>query len=256
MTPRQLAKLEAEKLANQKARPIQKISNSFIDSALHNKSIGALKTIYYLASLLEKQDLDFDSKNITSVKIDMRKMLKYTELTSQDIRNNLKKMQQTSISFVNEENKSELMINLLPYIDIQYGKNIIEVHVYEKIAKLIIGVKSNYTFLNTKEIMQLKNKHSLRLLPLLNTIAGYDEHVGKRKRMDRDELNDLFGTKHRSIYDLETKILIPVKEELDNNSKLSFIYEINFVNLGKGRPKANDVTIDVIERNNYQGRLL
>jgi len=58
MTPRQLAKLEAEKLANQKARPIQKISNSFIDSALHNKSIGALKTIYYLASLLEKQDLD------------------------------------------------------------------------------------------------------------------------------------------------------------------------------------------------------
>ena len=69
-------------------------------------------------------------------------------------------------------------------------------------------------------------------------------------------MNEFFGTNHRSLYDIEKKILVPVKEELDSHSKLSFVYEINFINLGKGRPKANNITIDVIQKNNYQGKLL
>lgn len=120
---------------------------------------------------------------------------------------------------------------------------------------MIVDVKNNYTFLNTKELMNLKNKHSLRLLPLLNTIANYDIDIAKRKRMTLEELNEFFGTKHRSLYDLEKKILAGVKEELDNNSKLSFVYDINFESLGKGRPRAKDVTINVIESNSYKPKL-
>jgi plasmid replication initiation protein len=254
MTPRQLKKLQAEKLAQQKTNIHPRISNTFIDSALYKANANAIKTVYYLASLLEKQDIDY-SQDLTLIKIDMRKMLKYTEMSSQDIRNNLKAMQETSISFVNEELEEELMINLLPWIDIKYGKNNIELKLFTKIAQLIIDVKKNFTRLNTKELMQLKNKHSLRLLPLLNTIAGYDEHVGKRKRMDLDEFNDLFGTKYKRLIDIERQILMPVKEELDCSSKLSFIYEVNFVNLGKGRPKAKDIIIDIVERNSYQRKL-
>jgi hypothetical protein len=90
----------------------------------------------------------------------------------------------------------------------------------------------------------------------LQKIANYDEHVGKRKRMELAELNEFFGTKYRSYYDLEQKILIPVKEELDNNSKLTFIYEFNYQSLGRGRPRIKEVVIDVITRNIYQGSLL
>jgi len=165
-------------------------------------------------------------------------------------------MQETSITFINEEEGIEEGINLLPLYKFVYGKHQVKISLFVQIAKMIVDVKKNYTFLNTKELMRLKSKHSLRMLPLLNTIAGYDEEVGKRKKMALEELNEFFGTKHRSLYDLEKKILIPAKEELDNNSKLSFIYDINFESLGKGRPRAKDITIDVIERNSYQGKLL
>ena len=61
------------------------------------------------------------------------------------------------------------------------------------------------------------------------------------------DLNDLFGTKYRNLYDIQRKILAPVKEELDMNSKLTFIYEIKFDNFDVGRPKATSITIDVID---------
>jgi hypothetical protein len=92
-------------------------------------------------------------------------------------------------------------------------------------------------------------------LPLLNTIANYDIDIGKRKRMTLEELNEFFGTKYKRLLEVERKILIPIKDELDNNSKLSFIYDINFESLGKGRPRAKDVTIDVIDRKNYKPKL-
>jgi plasmid replication initiation protein len=135
------------------------------------------------------------------------------------------------------------------------GKYQIKISLFVKIAKMIVDVKNNYTFINTKELMRLKSKHSLRLLPLLNTLAGYDENIGKRKRMTLEELNEFFGTKYRSLYDIQKKILESVKKELDNNSKLSFVYDLNFESLGKGRPRAKDIVIDLIENSKIQVKL-
>ena len=245
MTPRELKAKQAQELRDQKAKPLQKISNNFINNVLTNNNKNAIKTVYYLASILD--DFDF-SKPMDTLKIDLRKMFKYTEMTAQEIRHNLRAMQETSITFVNEELKIEEFISLVPRIEFHYGKNIVEIDLYSKIAKLLFDVKKNYTFINTKELMKLNFKHSLRLLPLLNTISGYDENIGKRKHMTLLELNEFFGTKYKSMSEIERSILKPTKEELDSNSKLSFIYEINFINTGKGRPKAKDVTIDVIKK--------
>ena len=55
--------------------------------------------------------------------------------------------------------------------------------------------------------------------------------------------------------DISRYILAPAKEELDSESKLTFVYEIDFVNLGQGRPKANKITIDLVEQKNPQGKL-
>jgi plasmid replication initiation protein len=255
MTPREFKRKQLAKLQEQKTKPHQKISNTFIQSSIHKNTAGALKTIFYLASLLEKNDIDL-SQELNTLQIDLRKMLKYTNLTVKEIRNNLKAMQETSISFINEVKKEELMINLLPYIDFKWGKNYVEIKLFSKIAKLIIDVKKNYTFLDTSTLMGLKNKHSLRILPLLNLLSGYDEDVGKRKTYELEDLNDLFGTAYKNLHDISRKILTPVKEELDSTSKLSFIYEINFDNFGKGRPKATSITIDVIRKNAVQGKLL
>ena len=251
MTVAEFKRRQKEKLAEQKAKPLQKISNNFINNTIASSNQKAIKTIYYLATIIEKfeQLEQQQDKRLLDITIDTREMLKYTEMSLPNIRRNLKSMQETSISFINEKEGIEEGINLLPLYKFVYGKHQIKISLFVQIAKMIVDVKKNYTFLNTKELMSLKNKHSLRLLPLLNTIAGYDKEVGKRKRMTLEELNEFFGTKHRSLYDLKKKILMPVKEELDNKSKLSFIYDINFESLGKGRPRAKDIVIDVIERN-------
>ena len=61
MTPREFKKLQAEKLKEQKIKPIQKVSNTFIDSALHKSNLASLKTIYYLSTILDKFDHSLSS---------------------------------------------------------------------------------------------------------------------------------------------------------------------------------------------------
>lgn len=246
MTPREFKKMKLKKLQEQKFKPHQKISNTFIQSAIHKSSTGALKTIFYLASILEKNiDLNND---LNTLEIDLRQMLKYTGLTAKEIRNNFITMQETSISFINEVEKEELMINLLPYIDFKWGKNLVELKIFSKIAILIIDVKKSYTFVDTSILMKLKNKHSLRLLPLLNLISNDDENKLKSENYELDDLNDLFGTSYKRLQDIDRFILAKVKEELDQVSKLSFKYEINFDNFGKGRPKSTNITIEVFQK--------
>ena len=194
---------------------------------------------------MELQNVQDDK--IIGITIDTKQMLKYTEMNLPEIKRNIKAMQETSITFVDEEQDIIEGMSLLPRYKIIAGKHRIELDIYSKIGKMIIDVKRNYTFINTKTLMNLKSKHALRLLPLLNKINQYDENIGKRKKCDLEYLNSLFGTKYKNLYDIQRKILEPVKEELDMNSKLTFKYEINFDNFDKGRPKATTITIDVID---------
>jgi plasmid replication initiation protein len=244
MTPREAREKKLKQYNENKVKPHQKISNSLIQSEVFDLNKNALKTVFYLASLLE----DFDyTKELNTLQIDLRTMFKYTEMTTKEVRDNLKAMQKTSITFTDENEDVEEFISLVPRIKFYYGKNRVEIDLFAKVAKLIIDVKKNYTFINTKTLMNLNNKHSLRLLPILNMINQYSDNVGKRKKYDLYDLNSIFGTKYKSFYDIDRFILSKVKEELDMNSKLTFLYEVNLEQLGKGRPKATSITIDVID---------
>lgn len=238
-----------KKLTEKKLQVHKKISNTFIENAINNSNTSALKIIYYLASILK----DFNYKEeFNTLEIDLRDMLKYTELRASDIRNNIKKMQQTSITFMNEKENIEEGISLLPKYKFYWNKNKVDIVLNKTIAKLIVEVTEKYTFINTKDLMRLKNKHSIRLLPLLNTINGYTK---KQKTLNLGELNAFFGVTYKRIVMIETRILKPIKEELDNNNKMSFEYEINYDNAGQGRPKAVSVTIKPINRDNYQSTI-
>jgi len=238
----------AQKFEEQKYKPFQKISNNFIDNTINKNNINAIKTIFYLATILDK--FNFDLK-LDTVKIDLKKMLKYTEMNRQEIRNNLKLMQETSITFINEKEEWEKYIVLIPEIHISYGSNSITIDLYSKIAKLIVEVKNNYTYIDTQILMSLKSKHSIRILPLLEKIKGYDAHVGKRKTMSLNALNDFFGTKYKRIPDIERRVLKPAQKELDNSPTLTFIYQVRMECFGRGRPKATSVTIDLVIRPEY-----
>lgn len=254
MTPRELREKKLKALQEQKFQPHQRISNNFINSAILDLNKNALKTVFYLSTILDEFNF---KKDIDTIEIDLRKMFKHTGLTADIVKDNLKAMQKTSITFVNEKEEIEEFIVLVPRIEFLYGQNKVRIDIYSKIAKLIIDVKDNYQYtpMNIKTILGLTNKHSFRLLPVLNMLSRYDAHIGKRKKYSLADMNDMFGTNYKRFADLKRSVLDPVKEELDNGSTISFTYQINSEKLGAGRPKATSVTIDVIEKNHYQAKL-
>lgn len=237
-----------KEIKEQKLVPMKKISNNFIENTIKKNNLNAIKTIFYLASILE--DFDFD-KELNTIDIDMKKMFEYTKITSREIKNNLRAMQETAIAFIDEKNDEEEYIVLIPKINIFYGQNLVKVDLYSKIAKLIVEVKNSYTYIDTKVLMSLKSKHSIRILPLLEKIRGYSSHIAKRKTMSLDTLNQFFGTKYKRITDIERKILKPAKEELDSRPLISFVYQVRMESFGRGRPRATSVVIDVVVRPEY-----
>ncbi len=228
----------------EKLTPRKKINNNTIPK----NNLNAIKTMFYLASILD--DFDFN-KEIDTLRIDLKKMFEYTNMTMQEIKNNLKAIQETSITFINKHEEWEEYIVLIPKIEFFYGKNLVDIVLFSKIAKLIVEVKNNYTYIDTKVLMSLKSKHTIRILPLLEKIRGYSSHIAKRQKMTLNDLNEFFGTKYKNIYDIERKILKPAKEELDASPTLSFIYTTRMECFGRGRPRATSVTIDLIIRPEY-----
>jgi hypothetical protein len=253
-TKENIQKLNEKKRQEKKKPKVhQKIANTFIENAITHSNVNALKTIYYLSTILEKTDMSqMKDDKIISIRIDKREMLKYTEMSAPTLQKPTKEMQKTSITFVDEEEIVEGM-SLLPRYKFVPNKNIVELDLYVRIAKMIVDVKRNYTMMNIKELMKLRKAHSVRMLALLNRISTYKTNddneweIPKRKRMTLDELNAFFGTNYKTWNEFERSLLKPVKEELDAHSTRSFIYEANYEALGKGRPSFKDVTIDVIE---------
>ena len=256
-TKENIAKMNAEKRAKSKKPKVhQKIANTFIDNAISRSNFSSLKTLYYLSTVLSNTDMsDIQDDKIIGIKIDKREMLKFTDLTVDTIIKTTKQMQETAITFVDADGVIEGM-SLLPRYKFVPNKNIVELDLYVRIAKMIVDVEKNYTPINIKDLMLVKNAHSLRLLALLCRILNYDKNVAKRKKMNLDELNMLFGTNYKSWSMIELKIIKPIKEDLDANSKISFVYEANFDKMGKGRPGFINVDIDPISKNTVQGKLL
>jgi plasmid replication initiation protein len=253
MTIAEFKRKQREELEKQKSKKILKISNDFIDNTVHNNNLVAIKTIFYLSSVLEKSSL---KKGVNTFNININSMLKQIDTTLPNLKKNLKAMQETSISFIDEKKKTEEYINLLPRAKIINGKGLLEIDLYDKIADLIIDVKKNFTPINIEDLVKFKNKHSLRMLPLLFRINTYSDKVGKKKSWRLDEINEFFGTKYKNFHDIERRILKPIKDDIDASSNLTFFYDITFDVIGKGRPKAVSVEIYLKEldsNNKYLG---
>jgi plasmid replication initiation protein len=236
---------------------IKKIHNSFIQSAIHGSNQQALKVIFYLSSILE--NLEMDKEHFTIV-IDYEKALEFTGITDAEFTRTLKAMQSVSITFVDEVEKYEEYINLMPRIKRLYGKKQVEIDLYAKVARLIIDVPKQIggTMLNVKEICKLKSKHSIRLLPILHMINGFDYPAEKKKTYSLPELNDIFGVSYKKFEAIEKYILKHVQHELNTTSKMGFTYEVNmgYHGIAKGRPKALSITITPVSKKYVQGELI
>ena len=220
-----------------------KIKNDLVESFVKSNNLTALKIIFYLA-----YDKNVDTSYLTKIKINIKELCDYCNITPDTLKNSIKRMQETSISWKDE--RAENFVSVIPRANFTYGGSL-EIEMYQDVLNMIRNVKGKYSVINAQQLMLLKSKHSARMILLLEMINGFDEHVPKLKKYDLAELNLLFGTNYKRLGQFEQEVLKKAKEDLDTNSKLSFVYDINYDKEAHtvGRAKAVGVTIHLIDNN-------
>jgi plasmid replication initiation protein len=88
------------------------------------------------------------------------------------------------------------------------------------------------------------------MIQLLEMIQGFSIGVAKRKYYSLEELNGLFGTNYKKLYEFERKILKNTQKELNEVSNLTFTYakKTDKEDLGiPGRPKVIGLYIELLD---------
>jgi plasmid replication initiation protein len=248
MTPTEFKKRQSAK----KNKNISSVSNALIESFVSKNNAVALKILFYIS----KGELDPKEQELIKFKIDSKKLCDYCNINMQTLRRNLKQMTNTSLTFV-QENEYEEYIAVIPKIKVIYG-GYIEFSMFHKILKLIQEVENKFTVIDLSNLMKLKSKHSIKMIQLLEMIQGFSKDIAKRKYYSLEELNGLFGTNYKTVYEFERRILKNVKIELDEVSNLSFTYskKMDKEDIGTaGRPKAVGLYIELLDNKKRQLKL-
>jgi hypothetical protein len=247
-----------------------KIDNNFIESFISKNNIIAFKILFYISRIhnYDNNIMVKEETEINKYKVNTKELCKYCNIEKSQLVRTIKKLQETTITTINNDEQLE-MITLIPRSSFIWGKNELEVDIYKKVSNMIIEVERKYTTIDFTNIMNIHNKHSFKILQLLEQINNYSRtgekvykhkngkettriEIPKRKYFSLEEINLLLGTNYKSCSEIERRILKPTKEDLDLNSKITFIFDSIFDNKGKGRPKSKGFYFTVIDNKKRQ----
>jgi len=230
------------------------LANSLFLAFIKKNNIVGLKLCILFSGA--RGQIKYDNENRAKFNVD--KLCELLQISKKQLSSNMKKVLEVQFAYIDEEKNAGATVPIHTYEYKNRNKNI-HIEVSSKAKSLFTELcKGKYSFsqANANNLMGLKHKHSIRMQLLIEQINNFDENIAKRKRYTLNQINGYFGVNYRSYYEFETKILKPVQEEINNNSKLGFIYElIDETPNGTGRPKIKEVVIDIIEQRNVQGVL-
>jgi len=235
---------------------IAQISNPFLEAFTRNNDLVSFKVLLYIAKAKIDETVAIDKledKQTYKVPLNLLNISKYLNLDIRTIRNAVSKLNSTSINYrrIVDGKDKETFINLLPAGEINYTDDTLDVWVFGELLKQIYAT-TKYSYVQTKNFIELTSKHSIRMLLLLERINNFSDNAAKRKRYELEELNKLFGTKYTSYYNFEKYVLKPAKEDLDTHSNISFIYIKNKDKIKtRGRARVVGITIDLLQ-NSYR----
>lgn len=196
-----------------------KISNSFVNSLITKNNYLTLKILFYMVlnGKVEKE------KNLNKITLDLIELKKVLNLDFKNLRQNIKNIQKTLITI--RENKNIIDISLIPKVVYNYEKQFIEIFIFDEILKELKDLKNKFTIIDLTNLINLKNKHSIRLLTILENIESYND-VSKVRYFEKKELNEIFDTNYAGIKEIERSVIIPIQNELNQFSKLTFLYDL------------------------------
>ena len=237
--------LMAKKSAN-----IAQISNPFLEAFVKNNDLVSFKVLLYIAKAKIDKTVEIkklEDRQTYKVSLNLLGASKFLNLDIRTIRNAIDKLNSTRINYrrVVDGKDKETFISLLPAGEINYTDDTLDVWVFGELFKQIYAT-TKYSYVQTKNFIELTSKHSIRMLLFLERINNFSENTPKRQTKELDELNKMFGTKYTSYSLFEKYVLIPAKKDLDKHSTLSFIYIKNKDKImKKGRARIVGITIDL-----------
>lgn len=162
-------------------------------------------------------------KNLNEITLNLVELKKILNLDFKNLRQNIKHIQKTLITI--KEDKNIIDLTLIPKVVYDYEKQIIKIYIFDEILKELKELKNKFTIIDLTNLIYLKNKHSIRLLTILENIDGYDK-CNKVKYFEKQELNEIFDTNYAGIKEIERSIILPIQKELNQFSKLTFLYDL------------------------------
>lgn len=256
LVSQRLKQMEEEK---NKPLPMRKISNDFLLNTIEKNNTSTLKTMFYIATVLRDMKLqNYKDDELIDIEINKKELEEYTMISDSTLRRNIKQMQQTSITFFDEENKIQTGVSLIPRYEILFGKNIIKLKIFVNIAKMIIDVEKNYTFMNVKNVMKLDSKHSIRMLGLLNNLDTYSVNTTDKKALEEIQKNlDLIHNPEYKEF-VEKEDLVRKTEELKkkplpktitmNLNDINSFFGTKYATFGEAERKIFKVAQEELER--------
>lgn len=200
-----------------------KISNDFVNSIITKNNYLTLKILFYM--VLNGNNLS-KNEETTVISICIRELKKVLNIDFKNLRQNIKFIQKTLITI--KKNKNIIDMTLIPKVVYNYEEQQLHITLFNDVLNELKELKNRFTTIDLNNLINLQNKHSIRLLTILENINTYDDYIGKVKTFTKDELNQLFDTNYKSVKEIERAILKPIKDELDQYSKLSFIYNLEY----------------------------
>ncbi len=231
---------------------IAQISNPFLEAFVKNNDLVSFKVLLYIAKAKIDETVTIEKledKQTYKVPLSLLNISKYLKLDIRTIRNAISRLNSTSINYrrtVGGKDK-ETFISLLPAGEINYTDDTLDVWIFGELLKQIYAT-TKYSYVQTKNFIDLTSKHSIRMLLLLERINNFSDDAAKRKRYTLEELNKLFGTKYTSYSLFEKYVLFPAKKDLDIHSNISFVHIKNKDKVKtRGRARIVGITIDLIK---------
>lgn len=219
------------------------ISNSLIESFVSQSNLMALKVLFYLSY---DDSVVLPDAELLTLRLDTKDMCNKIEVDARTLKRSFKIMQKTTVTFVKEDEYVEDVV-VIPSIKYITGTTKIEVKIFKKVFDLVRDVEKKFTPIDIKNLMKLRSKHSVRMIQLLYYINTFGANVPKRKSYNLEQVNGMWGTNYKTLFDFKRKVLDKVKTELDCESSLSFEAQIKFESVPRGRPKSVGIVFDLIK---------
>lgn len=197
-----------------------KLSNDFVHSVITNNNALTLKILFYiiLNGKLENYS-EYSSKAV----LDLGLLKKTINTDFVTLRRNIQQIQKTLVT-IYKDKYTIIDSTIIHYAKYDYKNQTLMCLIQKDVINHLLELKNKFTIIDLDNLFQLQGKHSIRLLLILENLSGYD--YAKNITYNVLELNQLFGTNYKTITEIERAVLIPVKKELDEYSKLTFIYDL------------------------------